>query len=365
MNIFRATAGEGGLFRDERVFRPDYVPAELLFRERQIGEIAHSVKPAAHGKQPQNLLLYGPSGTGKTSCARFVLRELSEYSQKAQPLYLNCWEYSSRHAILHALLEGIGMMAPKRGLSSGEIMDKVLEGLRQSGKTPILVLDEVDRLFAAQSEEQRVLYDLGRLPEIHGFQIGIIGITNNRDVLVQADARTKSSLMQGEVEFKKYAPQELRGILSERAKLGYEQGALSEEVIPLCAAVSAKSGGDARVAIAVLWKAGLEAERRGAKRVMPEHVKAVQEKCIQEAKTLGIRKEEELAECERKIIKIIAAEGGSVESGKLYELLGLSAGEERSTRLHIATMVKSGVLEEKEEREGAKTKRILSIKGPK
>jgi cell division control protein 6 len=365
MNIFREITSEGTLFKDERVFRPDYVPAELLFREKHISEIARSVRPAAHGKQPQNLLLYGPSGTGKTSCARFVLRELSEYSQRAQPIYLNCWEYSSRHMVLHALLEGIGMMAPKRGLSSNEIMEKVVGGLRQSGKIPILVLDEVDRLFAASSEEQKVLYDLGRMPEIHGLQIGLVGITNNRDVLVRADARTKSSLMQGEIEFSKYSPQELKGILSERAKLGYCDGALEKEVVPLCAAISAKNGGDARVALALLWKAGLEADGKGAKKVLVEHVKAVQEKCIQEAKTLGIRKEEELAEMERRIVKIIAAEGGSIESGELYEQLGAAMGEERAVRLHIAKMVKSGVLEEKETNDKGRKKRILGIRGPK
>jgi len=365
MNIFRSISSGSGLFRDERVFRPDYLPAELLFRERQIAEIAHSMRPAAQGRQPQNLLLYGPSGTGKTSSARFVLRELADYSQRALPIYLNCWEYGTRHAVLHAMLEGIGMMAPKRGLGTDEIMEKITGGLRQSGKIPILVLDEVDRLFAASPEEQRVLYDLGRMPEIHGLQIGLVGITNNREALVKADARTRSSLMQGEVEFAKYSPQELKGILNERSKLGYCEGALGGEVIPLCAAISAKNGGDARVAIALLWKAGVEAEKIGAKKVGTEHVKSVQEKCIREAKTLGIRKEEELAELERRIIKVIAAEGGSVESGKLYELLGVTGGEERTVRLHVAKMVKSGVLEEKDTRERGRAIRVLSIRGPK
>lgn len=365
MNVFRSLPSESSLFRDERVFQPEFLPTELLFRDRQIREIAYSVRPAAHGKRPQNPLLYGPSGTGKTSCARFVLRELSEYSQSALPIYLNCWEYSTRHAVLHAVLEGIGMMAPMRGLSTNEIMDKIVEGLRQSQKVPIVVLDEVDRLFAASSEEQQVLYDLGRLPENSGLQIGILGITNNPEIMLSADARTRSSLGQSRVEFRKYSPHELKGILQERAKAGYNPESLSAEVIPLCAAISAKSGGDARVAISILWQSGREAERNGAKKVLPEHVKSISEKCITDAKTLGVRKEEELAESERRIIKAIAGEGGEIESGLLYEKLGLASGEERAARLHIAKMVRSGVLSEAEESAGGKRRRILRITGPK
>src|SRR5271157_416568 len=98
-NIFKKMSTENEVFQDERVLMPDYLPEVMTHRERQIEEVAYGLKGAAGGKKTENMLILGPSGTGKTSTVRYVLKQLQEYSQKVVPIYINCWESSTRHSI--------------------------------------------------------------------------------------------------------------------------------------------------------------------------------------------------------------------------------------------------------------------------
>ncbi|MEM2137687.1 MAG: AAA family ATPase, partial [Candidatus Anstonellaceae archaeon] len=93
-NIFRAASSsrENRIFRDESALSPEFLPEELPGREREIKELVYCLQPAAENRQPQHSLLLGPPGTGKTSASRFVLKHLSEYSQRPLPVYINCWE---------------------------------------------------------------------------------------------------------------------------------------------------------------------------------------------------------------------------------------------------------------------------------
>ena len=116
-NIFRKAAGEKCIFRDESILLPDFLPEALPGREREVRELVYCLQPASENRQPENALLYGPPGTGKTSAAKFVLKSLSEYSQRPLTVYINCWESPSRFAILgflSAALAGGPLAAGRR-----------------------------------------------------------------------------------------------------------------------------------------------------------------------------------------------------------------------------------------------------------
>ncbi|MFH1285754.1 MAG: AAA family ATPase [Candidatus Micrarchaeota archaeon] len=340
-NLFKRLEGERGVFKEESALMPDYIPEVLPHREREVKEIASALMPASRGRKPENMILVGTPGTGKTACSRYVLRELAEYSKNVVPVYINCWEFSTRHGVLSEIVSALGEILPRRGISTDEITAKIVEVLKKEKKTPVVVLDELDRLFASQYGEEKVLYDLARAGEVFSVNIGVLGITNNKELLAKIDARVKSSLAQKQIEFGKYSPVQLKDILKERAKLSFFPLVLEEEVIPLCAAVGAKNNGDARLAIATLWKAGRNAEKEGKEKVSVEHAKEAANEANAE-----LRKEraDSLSEMEKKILEVLKKKG-ELMSSELYELLGES---DRTVRFYLVRLEKSGLIETEE-----------------
>ncbi len=330
-NIFKKISTENEIFQDERVLMSDYLPEVMPHREKQIEEIAYGLKGAAGGKKTENMLIIGPSGTGKTSTVRYVLKQLQEYSQRVVPIYINCWESSTRHSILNNIVAALGEFIPRRGISTDEITDRIAEVLRKEKKTPIIALDEVDRLFAGLYEEEKVLYDLARAKELFSTDFGVVAITNSNEFLVKLDQRIRSSLVQKQIVFKQYSPAELKDILKSRAKLAFCPESLSEEVIPLCAARAAKNNGDARLAISLLWKAGKTAERENSEKVSEGHVRKAFEEVGE-----GERVEEKLQGREKEIYEFVK-EKGEVTSTEIYEKFKDES--ERSMRNSISMLV--------------------------
>ncbi len=352
-NIFKKLGAERGVFKDERALLPEYLPDALPHREREMKEIALALRPAASGGRPENVVVVGPPGTGKTACARFVLKQLGEYSQRVLPIYINCWEISTRHGILNKIASSLGEFVPRRGIATDEITERLADVLSKEKKIPIVVLDEIDRLLASQYGEDKVLYDMARANEVFGVGLGVIGITNSEEFLSRIDARIRSSLAQRQMKFERYAPQQLKDILHERAKLAFFPNTLDEEVVPLCAAHAAKMGGDARIALSCLWKAGRAAEKEGAAKVGGAHVRTA----FAEPEEIDISK---FGEMEKKIIRILK-EKGELGSGELYSALRTKE-TDRTIRNYLTRLEKLGIIATRE-REGKKGKsRMIMLK---
>lgn len=331
------------IFRFEAALQPDYMPAEIEFRDAQLSSLAHALAPASENRQPENIIMHGPPGSGKTSCAKYVLKELCEYSSKPLSIYVNCWEVPTRFGIFSQILFALGEMMPRRGIAADEALSRIVSISKNTGIIPIIVLDEIDRLLASQYQEERVLYDLARAPEVHGMKLGIVGITNDREFLSKVDSRVHSSLSQCVVEFPQYGISELKGILLSRATSAFFPDALGAEVIPLCAAVGAKNNGDARLAINVLWRAGREAERQGASCVEISHVQKVKQESVSSMGFLA-RKEQQLDDLGAKIIELLREK--PLSSGQLYEKLPKTS--ERTIRNRIDSLEKMGLVRTEE-----------------
>jgi len=356
MNLFERISSEQKIFKNEEALMPDFIPVEINNRENEIKEIATSINALIKGRKGENLFLIGPPGTGKTCCSKYILNELGEHTQRVLPIYINCWEHSSRFVILGLIARETGMVIPRRGVSIDEITDRLIEGFKKSKyKGMVIVLDEIDRLFISKEEEAKVLYDLSRAKENFGINTSIICISNSKNVLVKLDNRIRSSLSPRSLEFRPYSPTALKNILNQRAKLAFFPGALEDEVIPLCAAIGLNHGGDARVSINALWKAGKDAESKDQKKVYIKNVENIKEK-----DGLGkILDYSIFSKKEKKILNIIQVEK-EIKTNELYKRLRAKESAKRTVRNYLKGFEKRGIIRiEKIEGKGNKRKIIF------
>jgi len=269
------------IFKNRDVLRHDYVPEKLPHREGEIRALASILAPALKGRKCSNVFIYGKTGTGKTAVARFVLDGLiAKAREVGAPLvgcYVNCRMAGTEYKILSALCASLGVRVPFTGLAKTEVLGRFKKALKGRGLVFIAMLDEIDVLVKAHGDA--LLYELTRIsPELEGSKVCLIGISNDLTFKEMLDPRVLSSLSEEEMVFRPYNASELRDILWDRARLAFHEGAISEPVINLCAALSAQEHGDARRALDLLRVAGEIAEREGAKAVSVEHVRAAEKR---------------------------------------------------------------------------------------
>jgi len=260
------------IFKDERVLYPEFLPERLPHREKEIESLAFCFKPVISGKKPVNAVVLGSSGTGKTVSSKFVLSQLEEFSSRTKSLYINCFEFNTRNSVLIQIANFVGAAIPRRGLATDEIYSKMLDYVKKCNFSPIIILDEADQLVLKE-DGSKLLYDLLRIIEFEKIHFGLILISNNFLILSKLDSRVKSSLASETIVFEKYSPGQLKDILNERAVMAFFDLVLDKDVINVAAARSAKLGGDARIGIESLLKAGRIAEKENSKKVSLSHLK--------------------------------------------------------------------------------------------
>ncbi len=328
-NIFEKASLEGAIFKNENYLYPEFVPERLPHREPEIDALVYCFSPIANGAKPHNVFVHGKTGTGKTVTVKYVMNELQEHTDRAKALYINCFEFSSRASVLSEVANFIGAAAPRRGLSTDEIYSKLLESARRMQFTPIIILDEADQLSAnGKDDASKLLYDLLRIIEYGKIRFGLALISNSEEFLAKLDSRVRSSLAEERIEFEPYSPVQLKEILRERAEFAFLPNALENEVINVAAAHAAKLGGDCRIAIESLWKAGRIAEKEGAKKITLKHLRSAFE-IIENSP--GRKPSNFLSEIEKGMLKIILQEK-QINSGELFKKYNGGAEEKLSER---------------------------------
>jgi cell division control protein 6 len=257
------------IFKNESILSPEYLPDILLHREQQVKRLADNLLPAAEKRMPQNTFLFGPPGIGKTASAKFVFREFEDYSG-VRTVYINCWDYRTVNAILTKISLDIGKFVQRRGLSKDEILEKAIESCNKVERGLIVCLDEVDQLVF---HDKSALYDMLRINQYVKNPVGLVFISNNQFVFSHLEPRIRSSLNIEELEFKPYSLAEMRDILQERASSAFT--AIDSAVVLLAANHAVQNGGDVRVGLECLVKAGRYAERENSERVSVSHLKAI------------------------------------------------------------------------------------------
>lgn len=278
----------GHIFRDRFYFDTDeYKPTNIVGRNEQIARIKMILKPLLQRDRPgkpQNGMLAGPPGSGKTVIINAFLQHLDEWLAERQrsdivSVYINCAAPNTSAflaSILRAIRENSGAVytkdVPTSGISVNEYFRRIFKEANLLGKRLIIVFDEIDKL---KEKDFELLYPFIRPKHMYalgqGVSVSIIGIANSNQWMTNLDPRDVDALNEIRITFPHYVAPDLIEILTERAQ-GFMDGALEEGVIEICAALAAQDAGNARYAIKLLFWAGLIAEERDATTVTARDV---------------------------------------------------------------------------------------------
>ncbi|MCX6801000.1 MAG: AAA family ATPase [Candidatus Diapherotrites archaeon] len=272
-NVFERRLLNASVFANKEIISQHYIPEKLPFREKQIDEISSDLSPSIKGTKPNNIFLYGKTGTGKTATVKHVLEQLTEFvSKQSLPVfsaYINCRNHPSKYKVLLKVAKSFYPSKDFLGYSVSFIYEKILDFCEANSAHLILVLDEIDKV----KDLDELVYSLTRgNDELGKGSITLIGISNNLMFKEKLDPRTKSSLCEKELVFSPYNANELKEILVERCEKAFKPKAVSDSSISLVAALAAQESGDARTAVMLMQRAGEIADSEKAVLVVEQHV---------------------------------------------------------------------------------------------
>ncbi len=306
------------VFRDEHVLELDYLPEAFLHRDEQMETLKYALRPAVRGSRPLNVMARGPPGTGKTTAVQKLFDELAGITD-VEAVRVNCQVDSTRYAVFSRLFEGLfDYEPPTSGISFKKLFGQITDRLVEEDRVLTVALDDVNYLFY-EGEASETLYSLLRAHEAHsGAKIGVIIVSSDLDldVIEELDGRVQSVFRPEEVYFGAYGEREIAEILTERVERGFRADAVGPQVLDQVASHTANSGGDLRIGIDLLRRAGLSAEMRGSTEVTVEDFDTAYEKAKYVHLSRHLRG---LSDSETALLRVLADHSGE-QAGDVYDV---------------------------------------------
>ncbi|WP_256686168.1 orc1/cdc6 family replication initiation protein [Halococcus qingdaonensis] len=273
------------IFSNKEVLNESYQPESILKREQEIEEYRYALQDVLFGRDPENVMLYGKAGLGKTAVTTYMMDALNDEVQsrdEADDLHIHNVNCNSKtlfmiiRVLVNKLLPQDASRFPKRGLGTGDAFEELYQQLDRVGGTHLFVFDEIDHL----DEVDTLLYELPRARSnghLSDARVGIIGISNNYTFRKTLSPKVKDTLMENEISFSPYDATELKAILKDRAEQAFVEDGWEQSAVGMASAISAQDMGNARQAIDLLRVGGEVAERAGDSCVIDDHIETARE----------------------------------------------------------------------------------------
>lgn len=311
------------LFRNVGVFEIDHIPEQILYRETQLDELAHNVKPGLRGARPMNVICKGLPGTGKTSSVHQIFAEIEEVTDKLVPIYVNCQREQTVYTVFSVIFTKLyGHAPPRTGISIRTLLDEIGKALHDRGIVLVVCLDDVNFLLH-DNALGTVLNSLLRIHQDYpGTRVGVIATVSDMEMnlIQELNPWVVSVFCPIEIAFPRYDEDEVRGILQDRIKVGLYPGVFSSEMLNLVVERTLLTG-DVRVGLALLKSSVLNAEEDARRMVVAEDVLAAEEYATSVHLSYTMRA---LNPGERQLLRRVAELSGREEvltSGALFSSL--------------------------------------------
>ncbi|HDJ89524.1 MAG TPA: ORC1-type DNA replication protein, partial [Thermoprotei archaeon] len=269
-----------------RISSLEYIPSRLPHRERQIGYLTEIFRPVVRnpGKISQKAVFIGRTGTGKTVTAKFFGKKLEKYLLNKgfsfKYIHINCHKDRSLYLVSQRIASELKLKIPLRGYSYHEIFYLIFHTLSSNNMAILVTLDEID--YLKRNKENDSMYFLSRINDEfldeNASPISFIFITRDPNFFEKMEESIKRCLIHNKIDFPPYTATEIIDILRERivVEKAMRKKAVSNEILEIIGDLTGydKGGtGDARLALEILWKAGIEAERSGKNFIEIEDVR--------------------------------------------------------------------------------------------
>lgn len=267
-NLFKGMLGAGeSLFANSIALDYDYQPKLIPYREMQQKQIAECIKPLFQKRNGRNMLVFGPTGVGKTAAVKHILQELEEETEDTIPIYINCWQRNTTFKILLEMCDALNYKFTQNKRTD-ELFEIAKQQLNKKDKSAVFVFDEIDKI-----EDFDFLYQL--LEEI--YRKAMIMITNRKEWISGLDQRIKSRLNLEILEFKPYNYTETKGILMQRAEIAFAKDSFNLDALELIFRRTAELG-DIRKGLYLMKEAADIAEEESSRKITAEHVQNAMKK---------------------------------------------------------------------------------------
>lgn len=279
------------IFRNKSLVSVGTVPGSdrIVGRQDEITNIALSLEDLINNDVPDNIQVYGKTGTGKSLVSRHVSAAISERAGdnnvRVNDIYVDCNSNNTlTRAARHLYMSTYDEIDSKYGIADDQDISKVpnrgfgwrhyiselwdLIDIYYDGF--IIILDEIDLL----DDFNKLLHAISRARENDQVDtyVSLILISNKTTQFKESvNQRVKSSMQGAEFVFSAYDADQLKRILENRRD-AFQPGVLGDGVIPKAAEIAADEHGDARKAVELLNKAGMMARRNMDDTVTVEHV---------------------------------------------------------------------------------------------
>ena len=229
------------LIKNYHVFEFNYIPDKPLMRE-EIKPVADALLRYLKTGIPNNLLIIGSRGSGKTLLVRYLAGRLTQH--EGQHLYINCRHHNTTFKILAEFLA-----CKPRGFALEELWTQ----FQKAYSTPtVMILDEAD-LLSEKDRHKDIFYLLSRSEQNYM----VILLSNNPHFHQHLDVSIRSTLQPEIIHFHNYDAEKIRAILRQRALLGLNKFS-EKELAHIAALVARNANSDIRVGIKTLYFSALE-----------------------------------------------------------------------------------------------------------
>ncbi len=257
------------------ILNPDYLDDEKLpeeertavlreifnrnIRERQLTKLAQHLTPILDGIHPSSLVIFGPTGSGKTATLLHFLSILQTVCQSRAKdfryAYIDLTSPKTYFGALNEVARALddSLRRYKKGIPVALMQDRIIECLNGYKGFLCLLIDEADNI--KPNVDEFLTFLCKTLPRKVSCRILLIMLTNRLDWEKTLDPRILSFLKKTDLIFEPYNAYDLLEILKLRVEKALDPERVQLGALNKIAAYASHETGDARRAVELLVKA--------------------------------------------------------------------------------------------------------------